>query len=182
VAFPFKCTALGNPDGTVIVPSQRYIAKELQVLMGRNGRHARDPGPYTSADCEKYIREQRLHDAFKSLIRYPDDVAKRWAFHRFIDASKRFHILRPIVIETDFDEFAISKFLDVLTAIGLKPITAPQLRAMTNKGLVSCSCELYLEHAWCHHSCTFACPTLYRALSQLSLQTVLENCSAVVCS
>jgi hypothetical protein len=124
--------------------------------MGRNGRHARQPGPYNATDCEKYIREHGLHNTFKGLLRNPEEVAQRWAFHRFIDASKRFHILRPIVIETDLDEFAISKFLGVLTAIGLQPITAQALRAMQNKGLVSCSCELYLEHAWCHHSCTFA--------------------------
>jgi hypothetical protein len=156
VAFQFVCPERDLPQGSYIIASQKFIEKTISKFLTEElGRS----GPFKASECAGFIRQHGLHELFRRLITNPDGIAANWSFNRLIGASRQFHILRPIRIDTDELEFAISKFLQVLSLCGLKPVSADDLRERTRqegKGLVSCSCKLYLAHAWCHHSCAIA--------------------------
>jgi hypothetical protein len=145
VAFPFVCPERDLPQGSYIIASQKFIEKTVSKFLSEElGRS----GPFKASECAGFIRQHGLHELFRRLITNPDGIAANWSFNRLIGASRQFHILRPIRIDTDELQFAISKFLQVLSLCGLKPVSADDLRERTRqegKGLVSCSCELYLQ-------------------------------------
>ena len=74
----------------------------------------------------------------------------------FLSLTGFFHLIEPIVSKSENDDVALTKFLGILGACILGPISINSLKAMGNEGLIFCHCHTYLANAWCKHSCAFA--------------------------
>jgi hypothetical protein len=80
----------------------------------------------------------------------------QWSFDQLITLSKQFHLMTPLVFESEAETLAVTSFLALLKRMGMKPISLEDLQAKRQDGLMACRCPSYLKNAWCKHSMAFA--------------------------
>ena len=70
---------------------------------------------------------------------------------------RSFWLLTPINPNLNAEnEIAINSLLKRLHSADLQVISFEDVLAMGNSGFMSCSCPVYLHHAWCKHSFVLA--------------------------
>ena len=65
-----------------------------------------------------------MHDEYKRLLRNPEQYsAKNHTFDDVLSLTRRFDLIEPFVSKRENDDVALTKFLGILGACGLGPIT-----------------------------------------------------------
>jgi hypothetical protein len=160
VAFKFSRPPPGVQTGTILALSDSYRKKGLKEMMDADRQSKGLPlqDSYDKSSCVAFVRTRRLHEDFMAFLRKPEQTAgsSDWTFDICIEWSRRFHLLRPIVIEGEANERAIGHFLTILNNSGLSTISVQQVQDLGLNGLVSCNCPMYLQRGWCEHACAYA--------------------------
>lgn len=178
VQFPFKSNALGYIEGTVLVASTRFLdgrKSDPNTAAVQTIRHFKDDlvsngcdrqwisschVSKSAEDCKFIIQQCKLHSQYKTFVKGPEAFATRvgLAFGDATGMQHMFHVMEPIVFDYDDvdDRACIHNFRKLLKRMELKPISARKIAALGANGLMMCSCEVYLQRAWCKHSCCVA--------------------------
>jgi hypothetical protein len=92
------------------------------------------------------------------MWRSPDAHCKKRKFDEIIKEANRFHVMVPIVIDSNDREATrnLGFFLLLLKNCGLNPLSVEAVKEKKERGLMRCHCETYLQLAWCAHACVFA--------------------------
>jgi len=163
--IPFVTTRddLLMPPGSFVIPSRRSMLSEmadtpLSALSVESAQEfftePHQPGNvWYSAYCQ-LVNDPVTHVAEMHSIGFTGaDIFD----HLHDTVAKRFHCIRPLNPKGDvFMLQALDGLYHMLrnNKYGLIPLDTIVSRG--NKGFVSCTCQLYLMRAWCHHSCAFA--------------------------
>ena len=163
VQFNIVATAKGIPAGSVIVPKYRTINKLQQQEHQRIGRTT----SLTVQECKDMLNQNlpgqgpwSMVETYRQLVREPTRWMKHWkdepnyqphmGFERLREWTSVFCCLRPINAEVN--STAVDSLRTILTNHGYTVIELDAIKAMRNKGFVSCDCSTYLHYAWCYHA------------------------------
>jgi len=172
VSFPFKSQSLGYIEGTELVamtrfldgtgsPNIEYYKAELIERSSSNDPliFERQRPRHSAKDSAYIIQRHELHKDYKRLVKDPTAWAAQFSeepdFDEVMGFVHVFHVMQPIVFDRGNEDSmtCASSFLRMLKKMNLKPITLPVILDLENKGLMCCSCDVYVHRCWCKHAC-----------------------------
>jgi hypothetical protein len=177
VNFPFVDRRLGFGKGSLLVVSSSFLEggispndanykESLPKLMhaaNQNGSNKRarfrDRDQYRDPTYVKgFIQDHGIDKEYKAMWRSPDTHCKKRKFDEIIKEANRFHVMVPIVIDSNDREATrnLGFFLLLLKNCGLNPLSVEAVKEKKERGLMRCHCKTYLQLAWCVHACVFA--------------------------
>jgi hypothetical protein len=153
VGFAFS----GVPTGSTLVASNEFLydKNELMLFISEDREEKGLPlsACYDATVCINFKKSKKYHQDYIHFLKRTDVYTESLDFDECINIAGRFHIIRPIEMETELDERAIGDFLGTLKQMGMKVESVAYIKAQGKKGLVSCHCPMYMKRTWCIHSC-----------------------------